>query len=81
MCTQHTLTTPVSVTAPPPPHTVSGDDDLSGLGVSVYNQEDFEAAVLRQIDTEVQRRNADQAKAFLVKQYNNVQSELRYLLY
>ncbi|XP_064406502.1 DNA excision repair protein ERCC-6-like isoform X2 [Halichondria panicea] len=57
--------------------TVSGDDDLSGLGVSVYNQEDFEAAVLRQIDTEVQRRNADQAKAFLVKQYNNVQSELR----
>ena len=57
----------------------SGDvqDELSVLGVSVYNQEDFEAGVLHQIDTEVQRRNTEQQKSFLIKEYNSVQSELK----
>ena len=45
--------------------------------MSVYNQEDFEAGVLHQIDTEVQRRNTEQQKSFLIKEYNSVQSELK----
>lgn len=59
---------------------VSGsvNDELSGLGVSVYNQDDFEAGVLQQIDSEVQRRNAEQAKTFLMKEYNSVQSDIRW---
>ena len=55
----------------------SGDDALRDLGVSVYNQDEFEAGVLHQIDTEVQRRNKEQVKGFLVKEYNTVQAELK----
>lgn len=65
------------VRTPPFSCVASGADGLRGLGVSVYNQDEFEAGVLQQIDTEVQRRNKEQEKAFLVKEYNSVQSELK----
>ena len=51
--------------------------ELSVLGVNVYNQQEFEAGVLRQIDTEVQRRNAEQDKKFLLKEYNNIKAEIK----
>lgn len=63
----------------PPSPVASGDDDLRGLGVSVYNQDEFEAGVLQQIDTEVKRRNKEQVRGFLVKEYNSVQSELKWV--
>lgn len=52
-------------------------DELSGLGVSVYNQLEFEAGVLQQIDSEVQRRNAEQDRKFLLKEYENIQGEIK----
>lgn len=53
-------------------------DELSGLGVSVYNQVEFEAGVLKQIDNEVQRQNAEQDKKFLLKDYSSVKGEAKY---
>jgi len=53
------------------------NSELSGLGVSVYNQDDFESNVIQQIDNEVQRRNAEQAKTFMVKEYNSIKSDIR----
>lgn len=58
----------------------SGSDvqsELSELGVSVYNQDEFEAGVLQQIDQEVSKRNAEQQKKFLLKEYNRVKHEIR----
>ena len=52
-------------------------DELSGLGVSVYNQLEFEAGVLQQIDSEVQRRNAEQDRKFLLKDCDNVRGEIQ----
>ena len=52
-------------------------DELSGLGVSVYNQQEFEAGVLKQIDSEVKRRNAEQDKKFILQQYSNVKAEIK----
>ena len=52
-------------------------DELSGLGVSVYNQLEFEAGVLQQIDSEVQRRNAEQDRKFLLKEYENIKGEIK----
>lgn len=51
--------------------------ELSELGVNVYNQQEFEAGVLRQIDTEVQRRNVEQDKKFVLKEYNNIKGEIK----
>lgn len=51
-------------------------NELSGLGVSVYNQLEFEAGVLQQIDSEVQRRNAEQDKKFLLKEYESIKGEI-----
>lgn len=45
--------------------------------MSVYNQEEFEAGVLRQIDKEVSRRNAEQKRKFLLKEYSNIRREIR----
>ena len=53
------------------------DDELSGLGVSVYNQDDFEAGVMEQLDKEVQKRNAEQKKKFLLKEYSNIKGDIR----
>lgn len=52
-------------------------DELSGLGVSVYNQLEFEAGVLQQIDSEVQRRTAEQDRKFLLKEYENIKGEMK----
>ena len=54
--------------------------ELSGLGVSVYNQQEFEAGVLQQIDSEVQRRNAEQDRQFLLKEYSTVKREIESVL-
>jgi len=43
----------------------------------VYNQDEFEAGVLQQIDQEVSKRNAEQQKKFLLKEYNRVKHEIR----
>ena len=53
------------------------DDELSGLGVSVYNQDDFEAGVLEQIDKHVQKRNQEQKRKFLLKEYSSIKGEIR----
>lgn len=52
-------------------------NELSGLGVSVYNQLEFEAGVLQQIDSEVQRQKAEQDRKFTLKEYNNVKGEIK----
>ncbi len=43
----------------------------------MYNQGEFEAGVLKQIDDEVHRRNAEQEKKFLLKDYNNIKGEIK----
>jgi len=60
-------------------YTASSDvqNELSDLGVSVYDQDDFEAGVLQQIDREVTKRNAEQQRKFLMKEYSNVKHEIR----
>ena len=68
---------------PPPtiiPLPASNDvqQELSGLGVSVYSQEEFEAGVLHQIDQEVGRRNAEQQKKFVLQEYGTVRQEIRW---
>ena len=52
--------------------------ELCGLGVSVYSQEEFEAGVLHQIDQEVGRRNAEQRRKFTLKEYGTVRQEIRW---
>ena len=63
-------------------YTASNDvqGELSGLGVSVYNQDEFEAGVLHQIDKEVNRQNAEQKRKFLLKEYRSVKSEIKYVV-
>ena len=51
--------------------------ELSGLGVSVYNQAEFEEGVLRQIDNEVNRKNAEQQRKFAIKEYNTLKQEIK----
>ena len=53
---------------------------MSGLGVSVYNQDDFEAGVLEQLDKEVQKRNAEQQRKFLLKEYSNIKAQIKSVL-
>ena len=52
-------------------------DELKSLGVKAYNQDDFEAGVLKQIDDEVQRQTKEQDKKFLLKDYNNVKADIK----
>ena len=52
-------------------------DELSGLGVSVYNQDEFEAGVLEQLDREVKKKNAEQQKKFLFKEYSDIKAQIR----
>ena len=52
-------------------------DELSGLGVSVYNQDDFEAGVLHQLDKEAKKRNAEQKRKFLLKEYSSIKGQIR----
>ena len=52
-------------------------NELSGLGVSVYNQDEFEAGVLEQLDREAKRRNAEQHRKFLYKEYSNIKAQIR----
>lgn len=48
--------------------------------MSVYNQDDFEAGVLEQLDKEVQKRNAEQQRKFLLKEYSNIKSQIKSVL-
>ncbi len=52
-------------------------NELSDLGVSVYAQEEFEEGVLRQIDQEFTRRNIEQERKFLVKEYSSVKRDIK----
>lgn len=52
-------------------------NELSDLGVSVYDQLEFETGVLKQIDTEVQRMTAEQDKQFLLKEYDSIKGEIK----
>ena len=60
---------------------VSSDvqSELSGLKVNVYDQLEFEAGVLKQIDSEVQRRTAQQDRKFALKEYNTQRGEIEYV--
>ncbi len=51
--------------------------ELSGLGVSVYTQEEFEEGVMRQLDQEVSRQKAEQDKKFLLKEYGSVKRDIK----
>ncbi len=45
--------------------------------MSVYNQLEFEAGVLKQIDSEVQRRNAEQDRKFLINNHSSIKGEIK----
>lgn len=47
------------------------------LGVSVYNQQEFEAGVLKQLDTVVQQKNAEQERRFLLKEHSTIKAEIK----
>ena len=53
------------------------ENELEGLGVSVFDQGTFEEGVMKQLDEVVTRRAAEQRKKFLVKNYAQVQQEKR----
>lgn len=57
------------------------DDDtkqeLGFLGISVFNQDEFEAGVMRQLDEEATRKNVEQSKRFLEKDIKQVNKEIR----
>ena len=50
-------------------------NELEGLGVSVFDQGTFEEGVMKQLDEEVSRRAAEQRRKFLIKDYAQVQQE------
>ena len=52
-------------------------DELKSLGVTVYDQEEFEAGILKQIDDEVRRQTSEQDKKFLLKNYSDVKGEIK----
>lgn len=52
-------------------------DELKGLGVSVYDQLEFEAGVLKQIDDEVQRQTSEQDKKFLLVNHSTIKGEIK----
>ena len=57
------------------------DDDtkqeLGFLGISVFNQDEFEAGVMRQLDEEATRKNVEQRKRFIEKDLKQVNKETR----
>ena len=56
----------------------SGGDvqnELEGLGVSVFDQGTFEEGVMKQLDEEVSRRTAEQRRKFLMEEYSRVKQE------
>lgn len=58
------------------------DDDtkheLGFLGISVFNQDEFEAGVMRQLDEEAARKNVEQRKRLLEKELKQVKKDSRY---
>lgn len=52
-------------------------DDLSGLGVKAYDQEALEAGILKQIGDEVERQKLEQDKKFLLKNYSDVNADIK----
>lgn len=55
---------------------MSGLSDL-GLGVSIYDQQEFEADVMKQFDEEATRQAAEQQRKFTEKELSTVQREIR----
>ena len=55
---------------------MSGLSDL-GLGVSIYDQQEFEADVMKQFDEEANRQAAEQQRKFAEKELSTVQREIR----
>lgn len=57
------------------------DDDtkheLGFLGISVFNQDEFEAGVMRQLDEEATRKNAEQRRRLLEKELKQVKKDIR----
>ena len=55
------------------------DEDTKGelgfLGISVFNQDEFEAGVMRQLDEEAARKNVEQRRRFLEKELKQVNKE------
>lgn len=50
---------------------------LAGLGVSVYDQDDFEAGVIKRLDEEASCRNTQQQRKFAEKEVRDVQIRIR----
>lgn len=50
-------------------------DELGFLGISVFNQDEFEAGVMRQLDEEAARKNVEQRRRFLEKELKQVNKE------
>lgn len=57
------------------------DNQLAGLGVSVYSQDEFEAGVIKRLDEEVARQNTHQQRKFAEKEIRNVQIKIRRVYY
>ena len=55
---------------------MSGLSDL-GLGVSIYDQQEFEADVMKQFNEEATRQAAEQQRKFTEKELSTVQREIR----
>ena len=55
---------------------MTGLSDL-GLGVSIYDQQEFEADVMKQFDEEATRQAAEQQRKFTEKELSTVQREIR----
>ena len=57
------------------------DDDtkneLGFLGISVFNQDDFEEGVMKQLDEESARQNAEQQRKFVEKELKIVRKDIR----
>ena len=51
--------------------------ELRELGISVYDQDDFEMGVMRQLDEEAARQNVEQQRKFLSKELDGIKRDIR----
>ena len=55
----------------------SGDNELSALGVSVYNQQEFEEGLMKKLDEQATRHSNQQAQMFAERELTDIQRAIR----
>jgi len=55
--------------------------ELASLGVTVRDREEFEDGVMKQLDREAAKRNAEQQKKFTEKELVDVRKEIKYVMH